>query len=138
MESFDMEELHTRTEAELARHKKLMPLVLFPFSVMLYVLFAFIALSVGQTEDPGFAVAMALIGGFMALVMNGVSLLTLGGVFDQSLRPQVMARVMAEMLQEQRSGKRKNALTRLEEADAASDDVVMLGDDGELYRQRRL
>lgn len=137
MESFDMEELHTRTEADLARHRKRVPLVLFPFSVLIYLMFAFIALSVGQVEAPGFDVFMALMGGFMALLMNGVSLLTLGGVFDDSLRPQIMARVMAQMLQEQRSGKRKAAPARLEDEAAASDEVVMLGDDGELYRQRR-
>ncbi len=139
MESFDMEELHTRTEADLARHKKLVPLVLFPISVLLYLLFAFIALSVGQTEPRGFDVAMALVGGIMVLMTNGISLLTLAGVFDQTLRPQIMARIMSEMMQEQRSGKRKLAPTRLEDEAAAlaSDEVVMLGDDGELYRQRR-
>jgi hypothetical protein len=137
MESFDMEELHTRTEASLERHKKLVPLVLFPLSVVVYMLFAFIALTAGQLEEPGFDLFMALMGGFMALVMNGISLVTLAGGFDQTLRPQVMARVMAEMLQEQRSGKRKTAPTRLEDEADASDEVVMLGDDGELYRQRR-
>ncbi len=137
MEPFDMEELNTRTEADLARHKKLMPLVFFPFSVLIYALFAFIALSAGPTEEPGFAVAMALIGGFMALMINGVSLMTVGGLFDQALRPQIMARVMAQMVQEQAGGKRKHTAKRLEDEEIASDDVVMLGDDGELYRQHR-
>lgn len=137
MESLDIEELHTRTEADLARHKKLIPLVFFPLSVLLYLLFAFIALSVGQTEPRGFDMVMALMGGFMALLMNGISLLTLGGVFDQTLRPQIMARIMAQMIHEQRSGKRKAAPSRLEDEAAAPDEVVMLGDDGELYRQSR-
>ncbi|XWX03722.1 hypothetical protein VZO05_14540 [Aggregatilineales bacterium SYSU G02658] len=134
MESIDTEELQARTEAGLARHKKLIPLIMFPASVVIYVLFMALALTAGMAQGAGDAVAMALIGGFMALVINGITMLTMGGAFDQTLRPQILAQEMAKMLQDH---KRKIPPKRLEDELIDEEEVVMLGDDGELYRQRR-
>jgi hypothetical protein len=137
MESIDIEALEERTEAELARHKRSAAVLLWVCSLMIYSAAAVFALVV-SLDEPQAGLTVALTGGVVMLAIQTLGLIISGGALDRSLRAQAAARAMAALLEERRSGKHKKKPVRLEdEAALYPDQIVILGDDGEIERAVR-
>ncbi len=137
MESIDVEALEEQTEAELAQHKKSAAILLWVSNLLIYGAATTFAL-VLSLDDPRSGLAAALVAGVVMLAIQALGLAISSGALDSSLRAQAAARALAALLDERHGKKHKKKPIRLEdEAALYPDQIVILGDDGEIERAVR-
>lgn len=133
----DVNELNERVEVELAKQKKIVPAVMLAVSILMVVVFGIVSLVLLGESDPEAAVMMGIMGGAMAVMMQFIGLMVSSGISDNSQRERLVSKAMAQMLRELPTKRKHDRRHQLEDDDMSDGEIVTLGDDGELKRQRR-
>ena len=145
MAEIDYQALNERVDQSLRKRKKIVRNVFFGLSVFMFILFTVLSLTAfagtplmpsrGFENSQDAAIFMLIVGWLTTLMFHGFGVLFDSGVFDQSMRAQIVIPQMGMAMVEQMdaaTAEKPKRTDHLEEADAA--DVVELTDDGELKK----
>ncbi|MBE2183951.1 MAG: hypothetical protein IAE89_11035 [Anaerolineae bacterium] len=144
MAEIDYQTLNERVDKSLRKRKMVVRGVFFGLSVFMFILFTALALS-AFAGDPllpsrGFetsqdaAVFMLITGWLCTLIFYGLGTLFDSGIFDKSMRAQIVSQQMGMAMVERMDAAMVEKPKREEASEA---DIVELTDDGELKRMER-
>jgi hypothetical protein len=139
MQSVDNEELRQRVDAGVSRKKRLMHVIFFAASLIMFIIF--MVMAVGMLSSANLppelvqgddalvtgAFVMLGMGWFTSLVFQAISMLTSLGVMDAAMRDRVIAREIGRQLYEHTDADYEKPKRRGEE-----DMAYAVSDDGEL------
>ncbi|MDX1995363.1 MAG: hypothetical protein SF029_23465 [bacterium] len=143
----DYQALNERVELQLQKRKRLVRYLMFAMSIFMVVLFSIIAWGIYSgsevamamsdlpTENPtDAAMVLLMLGGIMAVMMNGIGLMVDSGIGDKQMRSQVLSEELGQAVKNlamaQSEKPKRSAEANLD--DAQNDQVMEISDDGEL------
>lgn len=139
MNQLDYRELSEKSQKQLRRQKAWLRGTYFATSVFLFVLFGILSLNVLSVDD---AKIMMFVGWLVTLVFFATNVASDSGIFDNFMKKQVMSQVISqEMLERAQAELMRDEKPKREnlqdEYGGGEDEIMELGDDGELVPVRR-